>query len=81
MYTRTVCRTDRLYLTHFPVLHGQKTIISSQREGTTDSPIFHIATLHLATDTVSSEELANPGFGMETDFRGPFPLLNTYPNT
>lgn len=36
--------------------------------------------LHFVTDTVNSEELANPGFRVEIDIRGHFPLLNTYPS-
>ena len=38
------------------------------------------STLHLTTDTVFTEELASPGFGMETDVRGLVPLSYTYPN-
>lgn len=72
---------DRLYFTRSFVLQCQKTIFSSQGECAMDLWISHFSyysSLHLATDTVTTEELANPGFGMKIGIRDPVPL--SYPN-
>lgn len=42
------------------------------------SHFSYYSSLHLATDTVTTEELANPGFGMKIGIRDPVPL--SYPN-